>query len=103
MNKPTPASLRYWLVAYVAELIGVRPDRIDLGRSLWDYGLDGPTSGELAERLEDVLRRPVAPQGLLADTSIADLADDLADGPLAPQRISLTVEALDELVAQLSA
>lgn len=103
MNKPTSAALRFWLVAYVAELIGVRPDRVDLRRSLWDYGLDAPSSGELAERLENVLRFPVAPEGLLADTSIADLADDLADGPLARQRISLTVEALDELVTQLHA
>lgn len=104
MNKPklTPAALRYWLIAYVSELVGVRPDHVDARRSLGEYGLDDRRSSELADRLEEVLRRPVSPEGLLAGESIAAVAASLVEPPRV-DRLSLTVEALDALVAQLRA
>jgi acyl carrier protein len=64
---PTQVEIKTWIVNYVAEILEVKPDRIDITISFDRYGLDSSAAVELAGDLEDWLDQGELDPTLLYD------------------------------------
>ena len=58
---PTEIEIQNWIVNYLAELLEVNPEKIDVTISFDSYGLDSSAAIGLTGDLEDWLGREVAP------------------------------------------
>jgi acyl carrier protein len=59
-TRTDPASLRSWLVAWLADRLQVPAGRVDPDESFASYGMDSLTASEMAAALGQRLGRPVA-------------------------------------------
>ena len=74
---PTQLEIRHWLVNYVAELLEVKPDKIDSTIPFDRYGLDSSAAVGLAGDLEDWLEQELDPTLLYDYPTIEGLTQHL--------------------------
>lgn len=77
-NLHTATEIQDWLVSYVAELLEVDLDKIDITISFERYGLDSSAAMELSGELEDWLGRELAPTLVYDYPTIEALAQNLS-------------------------
>ncbi|RCJ25062.1 phosphopantetheine-binding protein [Nostoc sp. ATCC 43529] len=77
-NLPTETEIQNWLVSYIAELLEVDLDKIDITIPFDRYGLDSSAAMELSGELEDWLGRELAPTLLYDYPTIEALAKNLS-------------------------
>ena len=76
---PTQREIQTWIVNYVAELLEVNPDRIDVTIPFDRYGLDSSAAVGLAGDLEDWLERELDPTLLYDYPTIEALTQHLVE------------------------
>ncbi|MGB8841762.1 MAG: acyl carrier protein [Aliidongia sp.] len=69
-----------WIVAYVAKLLGVTPESIDVDEALVNIGLSSRQALVLTAGLEEFLDKPVDPGLVWEFPTIRQLARHLSDG-----------------------
>lgn len=77
---PTPGAIQTWLVTYLADLLGVAPDKIDVREPFESYGLSSKDAVILSGDLEVWLERRLEPTLAWAYPTIEALAHYLAQG-----------------------
>ncbi|QSJ17773.1 acyl carrier protein [Nostoc sp. UHCC 0702] len=73
----TEPQIREWLVSYLADLLEIQPDKVDVETTFARYGLDSSTAVVLAGDLETWLGKEIEPTILYDYPTIADLAQYL--------------------------
>jgi len=84
-SAPTPTSkqIEEWMVAHLAELLGLEPAKVDPTKPLYSYGISSREEVMLAGDLEDWLGRAL-PETLIWDyPTIADISRHLTEEPAA--------------------
>ena len=76
---PTAAEIEAWLVSYLAELLEIKRDEIDVTASFDRYGLDSSAAVGLTCDLEDWLERDIDPTLPYDYPTTEALARHLAD------------------------
>ena len=76
---PIQREIQTWIVNYVAELLEVNPDRIDVTIPFDRYGLDSSAAVGLAGDLEDWLERELDPTLLYDYPTIEALTQHLVE------------------------
>ncbi len=76
---PTQIEIQTWIVNYVAELLEVKPDRIDVTIPFDRYRLDSSAAVGLAGDLEDWLDRELDPTLLYEYPTIEKLTQHLVE------------------------
>ncbi len=76
---PTQREIQTWIVNYVAELLEVNPNRIDVTIPFDRYGLDSSAAVGLAGDLEDWLDRELDPTLLYDYPTIKTLTQHLIE------------------------
>ncbi len=79
-NLPTTAEIQNWLVSYLANLVEVNPDEIDITVPFDSYDLDSSAAVELSGELEDWLGINVSPTLLYDYPTVKTLAQYLSEG-----------------------
>lgn len=74
----TEPKIREWLVSYLAELLEIQADKVDVEATFARYGLDSSAAVVLAGDLETWLGKEIEPTILYDYPTIADLAQYLA-------------------------
>lgn len=74
----TEPKIREWLVSYLAELLEIQADKVDVEATFARYGLDSSAAVVLAGDLENWLGKEIEPTILYDYPTIADLAQYLA-------------------------
>ena len=74
----TPPQISDWLVAYMADLLEVEPEDIDVKDTFARYGLDSSAAVMLTGDLEKWLEKEIEPTIMYDYPTIADLAEYLA-------------------------
>jgi acyl carrier protein len=78
MHTVTSERIQEWLVAQLAERLGMASEAIDVDRPITEYGLDSITGIALAGDLEEWLQIYLSPTLLWDYPTVAYLADHLA-------------------------
>ncbi|MGF1589152.1 MAG: acyl carrier protein [Pleurocapsa sp.] len=76
---PSKLELQTWMIEYVAELLEVEPDKIDVAIAFDRYGLDSSAAVGLAGDLEDWLERELDPTLLYDYPTIGSLSEHLVE------------------------
>ncbi|MGL5796529.1 MAG: acyl carrier protein [Waterburya sp.] len=76
---PSKLDLQTWIVNYVAELLEVEPEKIDVTIAFDRYGLDSSAAVGLAGDLEDWLERELDPTLLYDYPTIESLSEHLVE------------------------
>ncbi len=76
---PSKLALQTWIVNYVAELLEVEPDKIDVAIPFDRYGLDSSAAVGLAGDLETWLDRELDPTLLYDYPTIESLTEHLVE------------------------
>ena len=76
---PTERAIQNWIVNYVAELLEVDPENIDVNIPFDRYGLDSSAAVELSGDLEDWLGRELDPTLLYDYPTFEALAKHLSE------------------------
>jgi acyl carrier protein len=76
---PSKLELQTWIVNYVAELLEVKPEKIDVAIAFDRYGLDSSAAVGLAGDLEDWLERELDPTLLYDYPTIESLSEHLVE------------------------
>lgn len=76
---PSQNEIQTWVVNYVAELLEVKPDKIDVTIPFDRYGLDSSAAVGLAGDLEDWLERELDPTLLYDYPTIKSLTQHLVE------------------------
>ncbi len=76
---PTQKEVQTWIVNYVAELLEVNPNRIDVTIPFDRYGLDSSAAVGLAGDLEDWLERELDPTLLYDYPTIKTLSQHIVE------------------------
>ena len=74
---PTQSEIQTWIVNYIAELLEVKPNKIDVTIPFDRYGLDSSAAVGLAGDLEDWLERELDPTLLYDYPTIDSLTQQL--------------------------
>jgi 8-amino-7-oxononanoate synthase len=82
------AGLQRWLMAKLAERVGVAPEVIDIHQEFIDYGLTSIEAVNLSGELEQVLNQRLAPTLLWEYPTIAALSTYLAEAGDGPQGLN---------------
>lgn len=77
----TTESIRSWLVARLAEEVGIPPEEITTAEPFAYYGIDSPSAGALVGELGDWLGRRISMSALYNHPTIDALASHLAEDP----------------------
>ena len=75
---PTTAEIQAWIVSYLAELLEVDPDEVDVTIPFDRYGLDSAAAVGLTGDLEEWLGKEVDPTVLYDYPTIASLVKHLS-------------------------
>lgn len=78
-EKSSKFVLQTWIINYVAELLEVAPDKIDITIPFDRYGLDSSAAVGLAGDLEDWLEEELDPTLLYDYPTIESLSEHLVD------------------------
>lgn len=78
-ESPTEATIQAWLVSYLAELLEIDPDSVDVKIPFNRYGLDSLAAVGLTGDLEDWLGLELEPTLLYDYPTIEALAEHLAE------------------------
>ena len=78
-NLPNTAEIQTWLVSYLAELLEIEPDEVDVTIPFDRYGLDSSAAVELSGDLEDWLGRELDPTLLYDYPTVEALAKHLSE------------------------
>ena len=76
---PSKLEIKTWIVDYVAELLEVEPDKIDVTIPFDRYGLDSSAAVGLAGDLEDWLEEELDPTMLYDYPTIESLTQHLVE------------------------
>jgi acyl carrier protein len=76
---PSKLDIQTWIVNYVAELLEVKPEKIDTAIAFDRYGLDSSAAVGLAGDLEDWLERELDPTLLYDYPTIDALTQHLTE------------------------
>lgn len=76
---PAEAEIQAWLVLYLADLLDMDPDEVDVAISFDRYGVDSSAAVGLTGDLEDWLDRKLEPTSLYDYPTIEALARYLAE------------------------
>ncbi len=76
---PTQKEVQTWIVNYVAELLEINPNRIDVTIPFDRYGLDSSAAVGLAGDLEDWLERELDPTLLYDYPTIKTLSQHIVE------------------------
>ena len=76
---PTQREIQNWIVNYIAELLEIKPDSIDVTISFDCFGLDSSAAVELSGDLEDWLGRELEPTILYDYPTVEALAKHLSE------------------------
>jgi chloramphenicol O-acetyltransferase type B len=74
----TPAAISTWCVNYLATLLELPPDRIDVDATFASLGMDSVTRTSFLFAIEEVLNVTITTDDLIERPTIARLADQLA-------------------------
>ncbi|WP_293058839.1 MULTISPECIES: acyl carrier protein [unclassified Moorena] len=75
----TAATIQAWLVSYLAEMLEIEPDEVDITLDFNDYGLDSSAAVGITGDLEEWLKQELAPTLLYDYPSVESLAQHLAN------------------------
>lgn len=78
-NLPTESEMQAWLISYIAKLLQINPDRIDVATPFDRYGLDSSAAIDLTGDLEIWLGRDIDPTLLYDYPTIEALVGHLAE------------------------
>ena len=78
LKTPTAAEIQDWIVSYLADLMEVEPDEVDVTLPFEQYGLDSAEAVELSGDLEDWLGRNLNPTLLYNYPTVEALAQQIA-------------------------
>jgi acyl carrier protein len=76
---PSAVEIQAWMVSYLAELLAIEPDEIDVAIPFDRYGLDSSVAVGLTGDLEDWLDRKLDPTLLYDYPTIEALSQHLAE------------------------
>ncbi len=76
---PTVAEIQAWIVSYLAELLEIGPDEVDVTIPFDRYGLDSATAVGMTGDLEDWLGRKLDPTLLYDYPTVETFAQHLAE------------------------
>lgn len=74
----TAAAIKAWLVSYLAEMLEIEPEEVDITLEFNDYGLDSSAAVGITGDLEEWLERELDPTLLYDYPTIESLAQHLA-------------------------
>ncbi|MBR8829125.1 MAG: acyl carrier protein [Gomphosphaeria aponina SAG 52.96 = DSM 107014] len=77
-NVISPADIQSWLVSYLAELLEIEPDEIDISIPFERYGLDSSAAVVLTGDLQDWLEKDIDPTILFDYPTIETLVEYLS-------------------------
>lgn len=99
---PTEDDIRAWLIAHIAEVMGGRPEDIDIREPVESYGLSSREAVSMVGDLEDWLGRKISPTLVWEYPTIEAIAHFL-DGRQTPTQASRRPTAVNPLKAQTTA
>ena len=76
---PTQTEIQVWIVNYIADLLEVKPDTVDVTIPFNRYGLDSAVAYELAGDLETWLNRELEPTLIYNYPTIEALTQQLTE------------------------
>ncbi|MBD3884958.1 acyl carrier protein [Phormidium tenue FACHB-886] len=76
---PSAAEIQAWIVSYLAELLEIEPDDIDVTISFDQYGLDSAAAVGMTGDLEDWLGRKLDPTLLYDYPTVGSFSRHLAE------------------------
>lgn len=99
-------AIQVWLIAQLAERLGLEPDEIDLDEDFANYGLNSIEAVNLSGDLENILGRRLPPTILWDYPNVATLSEYLAedtsrDASIAPSQNNIPPEKARELLDRL--
>ncbi len=99
-------AIQVWLIAQLAERLGLEPDEIDLNEDFANYGLNSIEAVNLSGDLENILGRRLPPTLLWDYPNIKTLSEYLAedtsrDASIKPQNNNIPPEKAEELLERL--
>ncbi|NES81554.1 MAG: acyl carrier protein [Moorea sp. SIO2B7] len=74
----TSAKITDWMVSYIADLLEIEPEEIDVKTTFSRYGLDSSAAVVLTGDLQEWLGKEIEPTIMYDYPTIADLAEHLA-------------------------
>jgi acyl carrier protein len=77
---PTAAEIQTWMVSYLADLLEIDPDDVDVASPFDQYGLDSAVAVGMTGDLEDWLGSQLDPTLLYDYPTIESLSHHLAEG-----------------------
>ncbi|MBV8882511.1 MAG: acyl carrier protein [Chroococcidiopsidaceae cyanobacterium CP_BM_RX_35] len=77
-KSPTAAEIQDWIVAYLAELLEIQPEEVDITIPFDRYGLDSSAAVGLTGDLEDWLGEEVDPTLLYDYPTVESLVEHLS-------------------------
>ena len=78
-NLPTTAEIQAWLVSYLAEVLEIEPDEVDVTIPFDRYGLDSSVAMGMTSDLEEWLEKELNPILVYDYPTIEVLAQHLAE------------------------
>jgi acyl carrier protein len=76
---PTAAAIQTWIVSYLAEMLEIEPDEVDVTIPFDQYGLDSAVAVGMTGDMEDWLERKLDPTLLYDYPTIEALSQHLAE------------------------
>jgi acyl carrier protein len=76
---PTTVEIQEWIVAYLAQLLAIEPDEVNVTSSFDQYGLDSSAAIGMTGDLEDWVGRTIDPTLLYDYPTVETLAQHLAE------------------------
>ncbi len=76
--EPTPAGIQKWCQEYVADLLGMQPDKVNPNTEFDRFGLDSAMAVAMCLDLEEQIGIDIPPALLFEYTTIAELAGYVA-------------------------
>lgn len=76
---PSAAEIQTWIVSYLAQLLEIDPDEVDVKIAFDQYGLDSSAAVGMTGDLEDWVERKIDPTLLYDYPTIEALAQHLAE------------------------
>jgi len=78
-NQPTAVEIQAWLISYMAELLEIKSDELDVTIPFDRYGLDSSIAVGMSGDLEEWLQKELDPTLLYDYPTIESLAKHLAE------------------------
>jgi len=77
-TRPSAADIRAWLVARITDVLEIPPDEIEIDAPIMNLALSSVEAVSLSGELEDYLGMSLSPTLIYQHSSLASLADYLA-------------------------